>query len=104
MKTFSSIPLLTDTTGLVGGVVYFPLQAGSSLMSIVGFLGGAPANLTVPEIVAPPADAAGGATGAAAGGVDPAFPFASPDPDLVPPHATNPATDINTQARVMNFS
>src|SRR5439155_21325477 len=44
------------TFSSVGVVGYFALHAASSLMSIAGFLGAAPVNLTFPVIVPPAAE------------------------------------------------
>src|SRR5206468_430422 len=45
------------TFSSVGGFGYFALHAASSLMSIAGFLGATPVNLTLPVIVPPAAPA-----------------------------------------------
>src|SRR5262249_23628705 len=53
-NALASVPFgLTTTSSLVGGVWYFALHTGSSLMSIFAITGFAPVNLTDPVIVAP---------------------------------------------------
>src|SRR5436309_806405 len=89
------MPPLTTTWGSVGGVVYFALQAASSLMSMVGLAAGVPENLITPVIVAPPAGAAVGAAGGVA---------AAPGAGVAPfslPQATSTRTALKIGYRII---